>query len=73
YKEFEDGLLKLKNNAGKELFYIVMAYSGLYMILCIIISIGLFYVKDINKYGVKVNILIIILYYDDDDFIILII
>jgi len=61
----EDALIKIKNNDGKELFYVVMFYSGLYMIFCIIISIALFYVKDVNKYGVKfecltISILIVI-------------
>jgi len=54
---FRDAMLDLKTNNGRELFYVVQVFSGIYMILSLIMSILLFYVKDANRYGAKFEML----------------
>ncbi|ORX43448.1 hypothetical protein BCR36DRAFT_251506, partial [Piromyces finnis] len=51
--ERSDAMLALKHNTGKELFRVVVFYGILFFVLSFINTIGLYFVKDANKYGIK--------------------
>jgi len=53
FDQFEDTLKGLKNNANEELFKLAPTLGKFYIILSVIITIALLFVKDANKYGVK--------------------
>ena len=57
----EDAMIALKKNRGKELFRIVIVYGILFFILSFVNAILLYFVKDANKYGIKVKLNIIYL------------
>ncbi|ORX87566.1 hypothetical protein BCR32DRAFT_324398 [Anaeromyces robustus] len=50
-------MLDLKTNNGRELFYVVQVFGGIYMVLSFVMSILLFYIKDANRYGAKFEML----------------
>jgi len=54
-------MIALKKNRGKELFRIVIVYGILFFILSFVNAILLYFVKDANKYGIKVKLNIIYL------------
>jgi len=54
--ELQDAMYNLKNNQGEQLFYVVIIFGNIFMVFSFINSILLYFVKDTNKYGIKVNI-----------------
>jgi len=55
FLDLEDTLLSLKQNKGKNLFRLVGIFGRFYMLLSIFTFISLFFVKDSNVFGAKVN------------------
>jgi len=55
FTQYQDTLIGLKQNSNEELFIATPILGRFYTILSVIITIALFFVKDANKYGVKVQ------------------
>jgi len=53
FLESEDALLSLKNNKWENAFVIVRTFGRIYMIISLIMTIVLCFVKDANTFGVK--------------------
>jgi hypothetical protein len=51
--KFDDAMIALKNNQGRELFIVVQIYGFIYTLLSVINTGLLIFIKDVNKYGAK--------------------
>jgi len=59
--EKQDALINMKQNRAGKLYIVFYVFSTMFMIFNAIFAFLLLFVKDVNKYGVKVCIFIYII------------